>query len=396
MKALCWNGVNELSVEYVPDPKILNPKDAIVRVKMSSVCGSDLHLLDGYVPTMRRGDIIGHEFMGEIVEVGSEVKKFKHGDRVVVVSVIGCGACSFCKKQEWSLCDNTNPNDAILIKAFGDTTSGIFGYSHAFGGFSGSHAEYVRVPFVENGAFKIPEEVSDEQAVFVSDSVPTGFMGADFCDIQPGDIVAVWGCGGVGQMAIQSARLLGAERVIAIDRYPERLQFAKDKGGAEILNYEEVHILDALKELTGGRGPDACIDAVGMEAHGVGLSYAYDRVKQAIMLETDRPEVLREAILACRKGGTISIVGVYGAVLDKFPMGAAMNKALKFRMGQQHGQKYVPRLLDYIQKGKLDPSFLMTHSMSLEEGVRGYEIFKKKQNQCMRVVFTPGSSKEVA
>jgi len=392
MKALCWNGVNSLKVETVPDPKILNPKDAIIRVKMSSVCGSDLHLLDGYVPTMQRGDIIGHEFMGEVVEVGSEVRKYKQGDRVVVVSVIGCGECFYCKRQEWSLCDNSNPNE-VLTQAYGDVTSGIFGYSHAFGGFSGSHAEYIRVPFVENGAFKIPDGVTDEQAVFVSDAVPTGFMAAELCEILPGDTVAIWGCGGVGQMAIQSARLLGAERIIAIDRFPERLELAKEKGGAEIINYEEVQVLDALKELTGGRGPDACIDAVGMEAHELGRTYVYNRMKQAVGLETDRPEVLREAILACRKGGTVSVMGVYGGSVDKFPMGAAMNKGLRFRMGQQHGQKYAFRLLEQIQKGELNPSFLMTHTMSLEEGERGYEIFKKKQENCIRVVFKPAESK---
>lgn len=389
MKALCWTGINKLNVERVPDPSIINPRDAIVRVTLSSVCGSDLHLLDGYVPSMREGDIIGHEFMGEVVEVGTEVKKFRKGDRVVVGSVIGCGECSYCQTNAWSHCDNTNPHAWMLEKTYGASTAAIFGYSHAFGGYAGSHAEYIRVPFVDNGAFKVPDGVKDESALFASDAFPTGYMAADMCDIQPGDVVAVWGCGGVGQMAIKSAYLLGAERVIAIDRIPERLLAAKLQAGAEVLNYEEVDILEALREMTGGRGPDRCIDAVGMEAHTTGIEQVYDRVKQTVRLQTDRPAVLRQAILACRKGGTLSIVGVYGGLIDKFPMGAAMNKGLTFKMGQMHAQKYIPRLLEHIQAGEVDPAYLLTHRWSLDQGPEGYQMFKHKTDKCMRVVFTP-------
>jgi len=391
MRALCWKGVNELAVETVPDPTILNPSDAIVRVKLSSVCGSDLHLLDGYMPSMRSGDIIGHEFMGEVVAVGSGVRKLKIGDRVLVVSVIGCGACWYCRRGEWSLCDNTNPSDQAMDPLFGQTTAGIFGYSHLLGGYAGSHAEYIRVPFAEQGSFKIPDGIADQAALFLSDAVPTGFMAADLCGITPGDVVAVWGCGAVGLMAIRSAYLLGAERVIAIDRFPERLRLAEQREGAETLNYELFDVTEALKEMTGGRGPDACIDAVGMEAHGVGLAYTYDRIKQAARLESDRPIVLREAILACRKGGTVSVIGVYGGMVDKIPFGAAMNKGLTLRMGQQHGQKYVPQLLERVERGELDPSYLCTHPMSLEEAPRGYELFKTKSDGCLRAVFRPGA-----
>ncbi len=390
MRALCWNGTNDLSVETVPDPTLLNDRDAILRVILSSVCGSDLHLLDGYVPTMRRGDIIGHEFIGEVVETGREVKKLKKGDRVVVCSIIGCGKCYYCEQDLWSLCDNTNPNAVVPEKAFGASGAGIFGYSHGFGGFAGSHAGYIRVPFADQGAFVAPEGLSDEAALFASDAFPTGYQAADMAGIEPGDTVAVWGCGGVGQMAIRSAYLLGAERVIAIDRFPERLAMAHTHGGADVLNYEDVDILEALKEMTGGRGPDRCIDAVGMEAHSPGLDYVYDRVKQAVRLETDRPTVLRQAILACRKGGTLSIVGVYGGFVDKLPMGAAMNKGLTFRMGQQHGQRYIPKLLDLIAGGAVDPSYLLTHKMSLESGPKGYRMFKDKSDGCIRAVFTPG------
>lgn len=389
MRALCWNGVNDLRVETVPDPRILAPHDAIVRVRMSSVCGSDLHLIDGYVPTMKKGDILGHEFIGEVVDVGPDVSKLEKGDRVVVCSIVGCGHCYYCEHGLWSLCDNSNPVHAVLDKAYGDTTAAIFGYSHAFGGVAGSHAEYVRVPFADQGAFKVPDGVPDERALFVSDALPTGYMGADMCGIRPGDVVAVWGAGGVGLMAILSAYLLGAERVIAIDRIPERLRLARERGRAEVLNYDEVDVHEALRDMTGGRGPDACIDAVGMEAHGSGLEYAYDRAKQAVRLETDRPFALRQAIMACRKGGTVSIVGAYGGFIDKFPLGAAMNKGLVFRMGQQHGQRYMPRLLEHIERGEIDPSFLATHRMRLEDGPRGYQIFKKKQDGCVRVVFTP-------
>jgi threonine dehydrogenase-like Zn-dependent dehydrogenase len=389
MQALCWKGVNKLGVETVPDPKILRPRDAIVRVTMSSVCGSDLHLLGGLVPTMKKGDIIGHEFMGEVVETGPEVQRLKRGDRVVVSSIIGCGGCHYCRREEWSLCDNSNPDGGVLDLAYGATGAGIFGYTHAFGGYAGSHAEYVRVPFADHNAFQVPEGLTDEQAVFASDALPTGTMAAEMCGIQAGDVIAIWGAGGVGQMAIRAAYMLGAERVIAIDRFPERLRMARERGGAETLNYEEVDVHEALREMTGGRGPDACIDAVGMEAHGTGIEYAYDRLKQAVRLETDRPEVLRHAILACKKGGTISIVGAYAGFVDKLPIGAAMNKALTFRMGQQHGQRYIPRLLEQIAGGRLDPSYLITHRMRLADAPLGYEMFKEKRDGCVRVVFTP-------
>jgi len=389
MQALCYQGVNRVGVETVPDPEILGPHDAILRVTMSSVCGSDLHLLDGYVPTMRQGDIIGHEFVGEIVEVATDVKKLRPGMRVVVDSIIGCGHCFFCQTEQYSLCDNTNPKPELLDKLYGYPTAGIYGYSHAFGGFAGSHATYVRVPFADTNAFEVPEGLPDERVLFASDALPTGYMGADLCNIQRGDVVAVWGCGGVGQMAILSAYLLGAERVIAIDRFPERLAMARDRAGAEILDYEQIDVREALREMTGGRGPDACIDCVGMEAHGTGIDDAYDRVKQAVRLETDRPTVLRQAILACRKGGTVSIMGVYGGFVDKFPMGAAMNKGLTLKMGQQHGQRYIPRLLEHIRKGEIDPSYLITHRARLADGQEAYDTFKEKRDGCMRVVFTP-------
>jgi threonine dehydrogenase-like Zn-dependent dehydrogenase len=389
MRAICWNGVQDITVEQVPEPRLLSPGDAILRVIMSSVCGSDLHLINGYMPTMRKGDILGHEFLGEVVETGPEVKHLKRGDRAVVASIIGCGRCHFCKSDLWSLCDNSNPSHVLTEKVFGHVTAGIFGYSHALGGFAGSHAEYVRVPFADFGAFKVPESVRDESALFASDALPTGYMGADMCNIRPGDIVAVWGAGGVGQMAIRSAYLLGAERVIAIDRLPERLAMARDRSAAEVLDYTKVDIQEALKEMTGGRGPDHCIDAVGMEAEGEGLGYAVDRVKQALRLTTDRPLVLREAILACRKGGTVSVMGVYAGFADKIPLGALMNKGLTLRTGQQHGQRYIPKLLGHIERGEIDPADLLTHRMTLDEGAHGYRLFAEREDGCIRAVFTP-------
>ncbi len=388
MRALCWNGVNDLRVESIPDPGIVNPRDAIVRIIMSSVCGSDLHLLGGYVPTMQPGDIIGHEFIGEIVETGSAVQTLKRGDRVVVVSIIGCGECHQCKRQEFSCCDNSNPNSRVTEVAYGHGCAGIFGYSHAFGGYAGSHATYARIPYAEVNAFKIPEGIPDEKAVFVSDACPTGFMGADLAGIEPGDVVAVWGCGGVGQMAIRIAYLLGAGRVIAIDRFPERLRLAQERGGAEVLDYEQVDVSEALDELTGGRGPDRCIDCVGMEAHGTGPMHLYDTAKHQMML-SERIGALRQAIYACRKGGTVSVMGVYGSFIDKFPMGAVVNKALTIRSGQQAGQRYVGRLFDWIARGELDPSYLLTHPMPLEDGPHGYALFKQKQDGCIRAVFAP-------
>jgi threonine dehydrogenase-like Zn-dependent dehydrogenase len=389
MRALCWNGVNDLNVETVADPEIVNPHDAILKVTMSTTCGSDLHFIDGYIPTMRAGDIIGHEFMGEIVETGPEVKKVKKGERVVVPSFIACNQCWYCRHELYSLCDNTNPNGDLQEPLLGYPTSGIYGYTHAFGGYAGSHAQYMRLIHADNNCFHVPDGIKDEQALFMSDAGPTGFMGADFCNIQAGDTVAVWGCGGVGLMAQQSAYLLGAERVIAIDRYVERLQMAQQHAGSETINYTQVDsVVETLRDMTGGRGPDACIDAVGMEAHGTGPMYAYDRVKQALYMETDRGEALREAIMACRKGGTLSILGVYG-LMDKFPVGVILNKGLTVRTAQQHGQRYVSRLLEHAQQGELDPSYLMTHKFSLEDGPRGYDMFKNKEDGCVRVVFTP-------
>lgn len=390
MRALCWNGVNDLRVETVPDPEIVNPHDAILKVTLSTTCGSDLHFIHGYVPTMRAGDVIGHEFMGEIVETGSAVKNVKKGDRVVVPSFIVCEQCWYCKHDLYSLCDNTNPNWELQAPLLGYPTAGIYGYTHAFGGYAGAHANYVRVPFADNDCFVVPENVSDEQALFLSDAAPIGYMGADFCDIKPGDTVAVWGCGGVGLMAQQSAFLMGAERVIAIDGLPERLQMARENVGSETIDYTQVDsVLEVLQEMTGGRGPDACIDSVGMEAEGTGVQFAYDKVKQALRLQTDRGQALREAIMACRKGGVLSVLGVYG-VMDKFPIGVIMNKGMTVRTAQQHGQKYMPRLLEHASAGELDPSFLVTHRFSLEDAPLGYELFRKREAGCVRAVFMPG------
>jgi threonine dehydrogenase-like Zn-dependent dehydrogenase len=388
MKAVCWTGVNDVRVETVPDPSLLNPRDAIVKVRATTICGSDLHLYDGYIPSVLKGDILGHEFMGEIVEVGSKVKNLKPGDRVIVPSVISCGDCSYCKRGQFSLCDNSNPKPAMAEKLWGHATCGIFGYSHLMGGYAGSHAEYIRVPFADVGPRKVPDGLSDEQALFISDAFPTGFMGADLCNIQHGDTVAVWGCGAVGLFAMKSAWLLGAGRVIAIDRLPERLAMARQHCQAEVLDYTRVNVPEALKELTGGQGPDACIDAVGMEAHELGYEGAYDRVKQSLRLETERPYVLREAIQACRKGGIVSIMGVYGALVDKFPLGAAMNKGLTLRMGQMHAQRYLDRLIGHVERGEVDSSFVATHRMALDEAPKAYDMFKKKKDHCLRVVLT--------
>lgn len=388
MKAVCYRGTNRLEVEQVADPEILRPRDAIVKLRMSTTCGSDLHLIGGMVPTVKRGDILGHEFMGEVAETGSAVRNFEKGARVVVAPVLGCGGCYFCKNDLWSLCDNSNPSET-LEESLGYVPAGILGYSHALGGFAGCHAEYVRVPFADTGMFKVPDSISDEKALFASDAMPTGYMAAENCQLKAGDVVAVWGCGGVGLMAMASARVLGAQRLIAIDRLPERLRLAEEHCGADTINFEEENVLDALREMTGGRGPDACIDAVGMEAVGVGLSDTYDRVKQTLRLVSDRGGALRQAILACRKGGTLSVPGVYLGTIDKFPMGAVMNKALTVRTGQQHGQKYIARLLKLIEEGKLDPSFMVTHRMSLDEAPQAYEMFRTKENGCVRAVFTP-------
>jgi threonine dehydrogenase-like Zn-dependent dehydrogenase len=389
MKAICWYDTHTVRVERVPDPTILNPHDAIVKITATAICGSDLHLYNGYIPTMQKGDILGHEFMGEVVEVGSMVKNLRVGDRVVVPFPISCGHCFSCQRGLFSLCENSNPNAWMAEKLWRHSPAGIFGYSHMLGGYAGGQAEYARVPFADVGPLKIPDGLPDEKVLFLSDIFPTGYMAAENCQIQPGDIIAVWGCGPVGQFAIKSAYLLGAERVIAIDRFPERLRMAREQGGAETIHYEEADIYDALKEMTGGRGPDACIDAVGMEAHTPGLVGTYDRVKQAMMLETDRPHALRQAIMACRNGGTVSVIGVYGGFIDKFPFGSVMNRSLTIKTGQAHVQRYMRPLLERIQKGEIDPSFVITHRMRLEDAPHGYDIFMHKQDDCIKVVLKP-------
>ena len=389
MKATCWEGKRTVKVEDVPDPKILNSRDAIVRITSTAICGSDLHLYNGFVPTMERGDILGHEFMGEVVETGPGVKSLKTGDRVVVPFPIACGQCGMCRRDLFSLCENSNPNGWMAEKLWGHSPAGIFGYSHMLGGFAGGQAQYARVPFADVGPLKIPAGIPDEQVLFLSDIFPTGYMGADMCNIERGDVIAVWGAGPVGQFAIASAYLLGAERVIAIDRFPYRLQMARERARAwETINYEEESVLERLKELTGGRGPDACIDAVGMEAHGHPAMYAYDRTKQALMLETDRPLALREAILACRNGGTVSVIGVYGGLIDKFPMGSIMNRSLTIRTGQCHVQRYMRPLLERIQRGEIDPSFVITHRLRLEDAPQGYDMFLHKRDHCEKVVLS--------
>jgi len=388
MRAVVWEGKQNVQVSHVPDPEIANPRDAIIKVTLTAICGSDLHLYDGFIPTMQSGDVLGHEFMGEVVEVGPEVKNLAIGDWVVVPFTIACGRCFFCRRDLWSLCDNTNPNAWIADSAYGYSGSGLFGYSHMYGGYPGGQAEYVRVPFADVGPIKIYEPLDDEQVLFLSDIFPTGYMAAENCRILPGDTVAVWGCGPVGLFAIKSALMLGAERVIAIDRVPGRLIKAQ-QCSAETINYSEVNVLEALKEMTGGRGPDACIDAVGMESHGVAMAHMYDRAKQALMLETDRPQPLLEAILACRKGGAVSIPGVYGGFLDKFPMGAAFAKALTLKMGQTHVHKYMPVLLDKIRRGDVDPSFVISHRFSLDDAPEAYRMFRNKEDECIKVVMKP-------
>jgi threonine dehydrogenase-like Zn-dependent dehydrogenase len=385
---VCWHGVGEVRVEQVPDPSLLNPRDAIVRVTSTAICGSDLHLYDGYIPTMFRGDILGHEFMGEVVEVGPGVTNLSIGDRVVVPFPIACGGCFFCERLLFSLCENSNPNAPLAEKMWGHSPAGIFGYSHMLGGYAGGQAEYVRVPFADVGPLRVPATLTDEQVLFLSDILPTGYMAAENCGIHPGDTIAVWGCGPVGLFAIASAMLLGAGRVIAIDRFPERLRKAESIG-AEALDYESTDVQAALREMTGGRGPDACIDAVGMEAHVHGFVGAYDRAKQALRLSTERPGVLRQAIQACRKGGTVSVPGVYGGFIDKLPFGSVVNKAITIRSGQTHVQRYMRPLLERIERGEFDPSFIVSHRLSLDDAAQGYEMFKNKEEECVKVVLKP-------
>jgi threonine dehydrogenase-like Zn-dependent dehydrogenase len=389
MRATCWYGKHDVRVFDVPEPKILNPRDAIIRVTSTAICGSDLHLYNGYIPTMEKGDILGHEFMGEVVELGKAVENLKVGDRVVVPFTIACGRCFFCERKLWSACDNSNPNAGMAEKLYGFSGSGLFGYSHMMGGYAGGQAEYVRVPFADVGPMVIPDQLDDEKVLFLSDIFPTGYMAAENCNIQPGDTVAVWGCGPVGQFAIKSAYLLGADRVIAIDNVNERLMMAAGEGKAETINFDDVDVFEKLNEMTRGLGPDSCIDAVGLEAHGATLDAIYDRAKTALYLATDRSHALREAIHSCRKGGTVSVPGVYGGFLDKFPFGAAFSKGLTFKMGQTHVHKYMPLLLNKILDGEIDPSFIITHRLSLNDAPYGYETFNNKERECIKIVLKP-------
>ena len=386
MKALCWHGKRDVRVERVPEPKIINPSDAIVRVTSTAICGSDLHLYNGFIPTLKEGDILGHEFMGEVVDVGRNVKKLKVGDRIVVSFCIACGACWQCQHQQFSLCDNTNPNAVLNANLNGFSGAGLFGYTHLYGGYAGGQAEFVRVPFADVGGLKVPEGLTDEQVLFLSDIFPTGYQAAENCNIQPGNIVAVWGCGPVGQFAIRSAFLLGAHKVIAIDDVAERMVMAEQAGATTISANENIY--EALKEITGGRGPDSCIDAVGMEAHGS----VYDSVKHSMRLESDRPVVLRQAMRICRKGGTLSIPGVYSGFIDKIPFGVAFAKGLTLRMGQTHVQKHMRPLLDRIQRGEIDPSFIITHEVPLANAADAYTMFARKENGCIKVVLKPDAA----
>jgi threonine dehydrogenase-like Zn-dependent dehydrogenase len=390
MRANCWMGKTDLEVREVPDPKILNDRDAIVRITSTAICGSDLHLYNGFIPTMRKGDILGHEFMGEVVEIGPEVHNLNVGDRVVVPFPIACGACNNCGDELYSVCENSNPNAALAEKLMGHSPAGLFGYSHMLGGYPGGQAEYARVPFADVGPLVIEDDLPDEQVLFLSDIFPTGYMGAEMADIHPGDVVAVWGAGPVGMFAMASARLLGAERVIAIDRFPYRLQRAAEHLGAEPVNYEETDVADALQWMTAGRGPDRCIDAVGLEAHQANRAlHAYDRTKQVARLETDRPHALREAILSCRNGGTVSVIGAYGGFVDKFPMGSVMNRSLTIRSGQCHVQRYMRPLLDRIRNGEIDPSFVISHRLPLDDAPDGYKMFRDKEDNCTKIVLRP-------
>lgn len=390
MKALCWYGSGDVRVETVPDPVIEDQTDAIIQITSTAICGSDLHLYDGYMPTMEKGDVLGHENMGEVIAVGKEVKNLEVGDRVVVPFNIACGECFFCKNEMYSLCDRSNPNAEMAKKAMGHSPSGLFGYSHMLGGFWGGQAEYLRVPYADVGPMKLPKDLPDEKLLFLSDIFPTGYMAAENCGIEEGDTVAIWGCGPVGQFAIKSSWMLGAGRVIAIDNVPERLVLAATQGGAETINFDDVNVYDALMEMTDGRGPDRCIDAVGGEAHAGGtLDGTVDAIKTATYLATDRPHVLRQAIWSCRKGGTVSIPGVYVGFGDKIPIGAAMNKGLTIRQGQTHTHKYMPLLLEKIQNKEIDPSFVITHEMPLADAPEAYEMFKNKEDECIKVVLKP-------
>jgi threonine dehydrogenase-like Zn-dependent dehydrogenase len=389
MRALCWHGKNDIRCDTVPDPRIEHPRDAIIKVTSCAICGSDLHIFDGVIPGMESGDVLGHETMGEVVEVGSEVPNLRPGDRVVVPFTISCGECFFCKRGFYSGCERSNPNHKTAEKLWGHSPAGLFGYSHILGGYAGGQAEYLRVPYADIGPIKVPSTLTDDQVLFLSDIFPTGYMAADNCNIQEGDTIAVWGCGPVGQFAIRSAFILGAARVVAIDTVPERLALAKSLGAITI-DFKEEDVYDRIQELTGGRGADSCIDAVGTEASATGsLDSVMDRVKVATFMGTDRPHVLRQAIHCCRNFGTVSIVGVYGGFLDKIPMGSAINRGLTFRMAQTPVQHYLPLLLERIEKGEIDPSFVITHHASLEEGPEMYKTFRAKEDGCIKVVLKP-------
>jgi threonine dehydrogenase-like Zn-dependent dehydrogenase len=389
MKALCWYGKNDVRIREVSMPKLLNPRDAIVEVTLSAICGSDLHLYHAKIPSMRPGDILGHEFVGRVVAVGPGVRNLVPGDRVVVPFTISCGECYFCRHDQWSLCDNSNPNAALTEKLYGHAPAGLFGYSHMMGGYAGGQSQFVRVPFADTGPVKIPDSITDEQALPLADILPTAFMAAENCGIEKDDVVAIWGCGPVGLLAIRCAYMLGAGRVIAIDNVEKRLEMAEIYGRAEVLNFDEHNVLQALDEITGGRGPDACIDAVGMEANGHGVGATYDKIKEALKLETDRPSALRQAISACRKGGTVSVPGVYGGFVDKFPLGAAFAKGLTVRGGQTHVHRYIRPLLRRVIDGEIDPSFVITHRFPLDSAPEAYEIFANRANDCVKVVLDP-------
>jgi threonine dehydrogenase-like Zn-dependent dehydrogenase len=389
MRATTWTAPNTVQVKDVPDPKLLSQRDAIIRITSTAICGSDLHLVNGYVPSMVPGDILGHEFMGEVVEKGSGVTNLEVGDRIVVPFPIACGACSQCRQENYACCENTNPNAWMAEKLFGYAAAGIYGYSHLTGGYAGGQAQFARVALADVNPIKVPDGLTDEQALFLSDILPTGWMGAEMCDIEPGATIAVWGAGPVGQFAMASARLLGAERIIAIDRFAYRLRMAAEHNGAETINYEEQDVAETLKELTGGRGPDAAIDAVGMEAHSNRIDYVYDRVKHATRMQTDRPTALREAIQTVRSGGIVSVIGAYGGLVDKFPIGTVMNRGLTIRSGQCHVQRYMQPLLERIQNGDIDPTFVITHRLPLEDAPKGYDLFKHKKDECVKVVLKP-------
>lgn len=388
MKAVCWHGVHDIRVDEVPEPHLVNPRDCIVKVSMSAICGSDLHFYNGYIPAMMKGDILGHEFMGQVVDVGPEVHTLQKGDRIVVPFPISCGHCYFCQHGLWSSCDNSNTKAGLMEAAYGDSIAGVYGYSHLYGGYQGGQAEYVRVPFADVDSLKVPENLTDEQVVFISDIFATGYWAADNCDIEPGYTIAVFGCGPVGQMAIRCAYLLGAEQVIALDRFPERLKMAEE-GGAKVLNYEGIDVVEQLKIMTGGRGPDACIDAVGLESHGVGFDALYDRMKQSARLENDRPIALRYAIQSCRKSGTVVITGDYSGYVDKFPIGSLFNKGLTIKSGQANVHKYKQLLLERVARGEIDPSFVITHRLHLDDAPEAYRMFNDKIDHCVKVVMTP-------